>query len=111
MRSLSQSSVARHLGLNRTTYVRKERGQIPITTEEWLSLAAFMGVEPGYFFSGIEEEAKEDAPSASYLLALYRSLRAAEQRDLVILITIAFKGIRRKKVQERIACLREAHGV
>ncbi len=107
-RSLSQGAVARSLGINRTTYVRKEGGHIPITTGEWLKLADLMGVEPGYFFLLPGKTEGEDGDVYGMtLLALYRSLRAMEQRDLLTLIVIAFKGIRRKKVREKIARLRE----
>jgi len=109
--SLSQSAVASRLGVNRTTYVRKEGGHIPITTEEWLKIAALLGVEPGYFFIVTEKRPDEGADAYGVtLLALYRSLRAMEQRDLLTLIVIAFKGIRRKKVREKIARLREGQG-
>ncbi len=109
--SLSQGAVARNLGINRTTYVRKEGGHIPITTEEWLKLAALLGVEPGYFFAAASRGPEEGADAYGMtLLALYRSLRAMEQRDLLTLIVIAFKGIRRKNVREKIARLREGQG-
>jgi len=108
---MSQDLVARHLGVNRTTYVKKERGYIPITTEEWMRLAAVLGVEPGYFFAvGAAPGAPGKDACGLTLLALYRSLRAMEQRDLLTLIVIAFTGIRRKKVRENIARLREGQG-
>jgi len=110
--SLSQDAAAKVLGINRTTYVRKEQGHIPITTEEWLKLAAFLGVEPGYFFVTSEAAVPEgEDVCGRTLLALYRSLRSVEQRDMLTLIVIAFKGIRRKKVREKIARLREGQGV
>jgi len=107
-RSLSQCLVAQTLGTNRSTYVRKELGYIPITTEEWIKLAARMDVEPGYFFEAASAASEEyqNTPDTA-LLALYRSLRVMEQRDLLTLIVIAFKGINRKKVKENIARLRE----
>lgn len=50
-RSLLQEQVARCLGIDRTTYVRKEKGLIPITTDEWLQLAVTMKEDPAFFFS------------------------------------------------------------
>jgi len=106
--SLGQCVLAETLGVNRSTYVRKELGYIPITTEEWVKLARRMDVKTSYFFeaesSGVEDN--EDSPHRA-LLALYRSLKVMEQRDLLTLIVIAFKGIKRKKVRENITRLRE----
>ncbi len=105
--SLSQSALAKTLGINRSTYVRKELGYIPITTKEWIKLAVRMKVNPGYFFlrdGGSAEELGDGRDMA--LLALFHSLKGVEQRDLLTLIIIAFKGIKRKKVRENIARLR-----
>jgi len=104
--SLSQSVLADALGINRSTYVRKELGNIPITTEEWMKLAQRMNVEPGYFFDtdGAAVEGYEDDQDRA-LLALFRSLKLMEQKDLLTLVVIAFKGIKRKKVREKIALL------
>jgi len=104
--SLSQNVLAEVLGINRSTYVRKELGNIPITTEEWIKLAGRMDVEPGYFFDtdGTAVEEYEDGHDRA-LLALFRSLKLMEQKDLLTLVVIAFKGIKRKKVREKIALL------
>ncbi len=108
-RAMSQGALARVLGLNRTTYVRKEQGHIPITTTEWIKLATLLDVEPAYFFA-LQEDGRTASQDtrAMTLLALYRSLRATEQKDLLTLIVIAFKGIKRKKVRENIARLKGA---
>ncbi|MFQ5428302.1 MAG: helix-turn-helix domain-containing protein [Thermodesulfobacteriota bacterium] len=107
-RGLSQNVPAKCLGVNRSTYVRKEQGGIPLTTEELIKLAELLGVEPGYFFmSDVEAmEVLEDG-HAGTLASLYRSLKGEEQRDFLTLIVIAFKGIKRKKVRENIARLRD----
>jgi len=104
--SFSQNVLAEVLGINRSTYVRKELGNIPITTEEWMKLARRMNVEPGYFFDTDEAavEGTEDGHDR-VLLALFRSLKLMEQKDLLTLVVIAFKGIKRKKVREKIALL------
>ncbi len=106
--SLSQNVLAQTLGINRSTYVRKELGNIPITTEEWIQLAGKMDVEPSYFFAtdGTAAEGYEEGYDRA-LLALFRSLRLMEQKDLLTLVVIAFKGIKRKKVMEKIALLSE----
>ncbi|MFQ5353584.1 MAG: helix-turn-helix domain-containing protein [Thermodesulfobacteriota bacterium] len=105
---LSQNALAECLGVNRSTYVRKEQGRIPITTEELIKLAELMAVEPGYFFmTDIEAEEVLEDGHAGTLASFYRSLRVMEQQDLLTLIVIAFKGIKRKKVREKIARLEE----
>lgn len=104
---MSQSELARCLGVNRSTYVRKEQGNIPITTEEWITLAGFMGVEAGYFFaSDSAGEVLHEDGVAGTLASLYSSMQVMEQEDFLTLISIAFKGIKRKKVREAIAKLK-----
>ncbi len=107
-RALSQYDLAAALGVNRSTYVRKEQGHIPITTEEWIKLAAFMGVEASYFFAdeGADTQVLEDG-KAETLASFYSSLDVMEQEDLLTLIIIAFKGIKRKKVRETLARLKK----
>jgi transcriptional regulator with XRE-family HTH domain len=96
---LRQEHLARRLGVDRTTYARKEKGSIPLTTEEWLKLARAMGEEMEYFFTSSfsDIEARE-----RLLLKLYRSLSPSEQRDLLATMHLILKGIRRKKVQDAL---------
>lgn len=97
-KSLRQGHVARRLGIDRTTYVRKEQGAIPITTEEWLALAQTMEMEPSYFFNyPCAPEEKEQL-----LLKLYRSLSREERNDLIRNIKAALKGVRRKTVTDTL---------
>jgi len=110
--SLSQSVLAEALGINRSTYVRKELGYIPITTEEWIKIAERLNVKPGYFFlteRGIVKNCADDHERA--LISLYHSLKIMERDDLLTLIAIVFKGIKRKKVIENIARLRNSQRV
>lgn len=46
-----QEDISKKLKIARSTYARKEKGAIPITTEEWFKLAEAMDVEVDYFFS------------------------------------------------------------
>lgn len=100
---LSQGHIARQLGINRTTYVRKELGLIPITTEEWLKLADAMDEGPCYFFRASVRRANSSASQATgiterALVELYRSLNREERKDLISIIRLMLKGIRRKMV-------------
>jgi len=104
-RALTQDKLALSLGVSRSTYVRKEQGNIPVTTEEWLKLADFLGVEVSYFFT--QENAAEVAEDSHgrALVSLYGFLTTHERRDLIRLIEIAFKGVKRKNVREQIVRL------
>jgi transcriptional regulator with XRE-family HTH domain len=106
-KKLSQEHLARGLGINRTTYIRKEQGTIPITTEQWLKIAAMLDEEPSYFFSSnhagrtmvsIEETER-------LLLKLYRTLTPEEQQDMRNSLRLMLKGIKRKKVREAVGLL------
>ncbi len=106
-KGLSQEHLARGLGVDRTTYIRKEQGLIPITTEEWLKIALTLDEEPAYFFSSKEEGRSlvnvEEAERI--LLKLYRSLTPEEQQDMANSLRLMLKGIKRKKVREAVELL------
>lgn len=103
-KGLSQGAIAKQLGIARTTYVRKERGLIPITTAEWLRLAAIMDEDPCCFFRASAKRAHTRASQSAAcmteraLVELYRSLSNDEKRDLISGIRLMLKGIRRKSV-------------
>jgi len=106
-KKLSQEHLARGLAIDRTTYIRKEHGSIPITTEEWLKIALILSEEPAYFFSTnpdgsslINVEEPERA-----LLRLYRTLTPEEQQDMANSLRLMLKGIKRKKVKEAVELL------
>lgn len=97
---VGQEYLARRLGVDRSTFARKENGSIPITTEEWVKLARAMDEEMNYFFSSscsLDKDVRE-----RLLLRLYRSLSLTEQRDLLGTMRLILKGIRRKKVQDTL---------
>ena len=103
--ALRQDYLAKRVGVDRTTYVRKERGVIPITTEEWIKLAAAMDREPSYFFAGGAAVKPALAKREMLLLRLYRSLRPPEQDDFVCAVHLKCRSIRRKAVQETLKLL------
>ena len=104
-KGLSQGRIARRLGIDRTTYVRKELGLIPITTEEWLKLAVAMDEGPCYFFR-VTSSKRGNSPAPQKaagrteraLVELYGSLSREEKKDLISVIRLMLKGIRRKMV-------------
>lgn len=105
---LSQERLARRLNIDRTTYIRKEKGHIPITTEEWIKLAAAMDKEPSFFFdSGRERPRKSEAieEPERLVLSLWRTLNAEEKRDFAACLRLIFRGVRKKKVQGTLEML------
>ncbi|MBI2400782.1 MAG: helix-turn-helix transcriptional regulator [Deltaproteobacteria bacterium] len=106
--AMRQDYVATRVGVDRTTYLRKEGGSVPITTDEWIKIAGVMGADPSYFFSACDEirPQPELAPRERLLLRLYRSLRPAEQDDLLCAVYAKCRHIRRKAVQESLKLLR-----
>jgi transcriptional regulator with XRE-family HTH domain len=106
--ALRQDYIAGRVGVDRSTYVRKEGGSVPITTEEWIMIAGAMGADPSYFFSACDEKEPRPEPPVRerLLLRLYRSLRPAEQEDLVCAVYCKCRHIRRKAVQDTLKLLR-----
>lgn len=49
-KEVKQSVIAHELGCDSASYSRKERGQIPITTEEWVKIAAILNEPVASFF-------------------------------------------------------------
>lgn len=98
---VGQEYLARRLGVDRSTFARKENGSIPITTDEWVKLARAMDEEMNYFFSSSSSSSDKDVRER-LLLKLYRSLSLTEQRDLLGTMRLILKGIRRRKVQDTL---------
>ena len=115
---LSQDSVASGLGINRSTYARKERGIVPITTGEWVNLAIILNVEINEFFTAHDNAKGNDCSKISFLpqpppkdeekviLSLYRSLDTDEKADFISTIRLLLKRITRKKVRKTLEELR-----
>lgn len=108
-KDLRQGYIARRLGIDRTTYVRKEQGIIPITTEEWIKLAEAMGKDLSYFFSLSSPVFNKNEIGAAemLLLKLYRSLSPEERYDLICGINLLLKNVRRKETSETLEMLRK----
>ena len=98
------------LNIDRTTYLRKENGHIPLTTEELLKLSEALGEEPVCFFlSG--KAGEEHSPlneSERLLLKLYRSLNAEEKRDFFFSVRLMLKGVTTDEVRETLDRIIEA---
>jgi len=105
---LGQEYMAKCLGVDRTTYVRKERGSIPITTEEWIKLAEATEKDPSYFFQCADPPAEEEGDESAevLLVKLYRALTEQERDEMICAMHLMLKGIRRHAVRSTLARLR-----
>lgn len=107
-RALRQDFAAGAIGVDRTTYVRKEQGRIPITTAEWIRLADAMGVSPAYFFGDGEAvvEPERPVPGEIPLVGLFRALKGDEREEVASALALLLKGIRRRDVTEALGHLK-----
>lgn len=99
-KGLRQADMAGLIGVDRSTYVRKERGAIPISTEEWLLLSAALGRNVSLFFDGQGAHVRTERhlPDEMLFKRLLKALRPDEKRYFFHAVTQMFKGIRRKDV-------------
>ena len=106
-KQLNQEYIAGALGIDRTTYIRKEKGNIPITTDEWIRLARALEKEVTHFFNvnGSENHESEADKQERTVITLLRSLSIEEREDLLSGIRLLLKGIKRKKVVKTLDML------
>ena len=102
-KELRQEQIATCLGIDRTTYVRKESGAIPITTEEWLKLGETMEMDPSYFF-GISgpNEYKDGDMKERLLLNLYKLLSPDDRDCMIAALRLLLKNVQSKGVQDAL---------
>lgn len=101
-KELRQDHVADVLGISRTTYVRKEQGSIPITTDEWVKLANALGKDLAYFFS-----LSPAGDTEELLVRFYRTLTPEERSDFLSAIELVFKRVKRKDLIHALEKLKE----
>lgn len=103
-RGLRQDEMARCLDIDRTTYLRKEKGQIPISTEEWLIISEVLDKDPTHFFIDSDMTLDESPTELQeHLIAkLYRALSEEDRRDFLFTIRLILKGVESKEVSEAL---------
>jgi DNA-binding XRE family transcriptional regulator len=103
-RGLRQDEMARCLDIERTTYLRKEKGQIPISTDEWLVISEVLDKDPVHFFIDSDMNLEESPTELQeHLIAkLYRALNEEDRRDFLFTIRLILKGIENKEVSETL---------
>lgn len=101
---LRQDEMARSLDIDRTTYLRKEKGQIPISTEEWLIISEILDKDPTHFFIDTDMSLEESPTELQeHLISkLYRALDEEERRDFLFTIRLILKGVENKEVSETL---------
>ncbi len=99
---MKQEDLAQKLNLERTTYVRKEKGTIPIITEEWIAISEALDTDLSYFFNkrGEATDIEISSTGEKSLLKLYRSLNSEERQNLRSGIRLLCAGINTNKVQD-----------
>ena len=113
-KAFRQDRLAMELGIDRTTYVRKEKGAIPITTDEWLKLASIMGKEPAYFFNSSRDfvdavSGLSVRPDEKLLLEAYGSLSSEERGTLVSSLLLLIKALGSEKLRDVVSSAIETH--
>jgi transcriptional regulator with XRE-family HTH domain len=97
-REVKQETLAEVLGCSRSNYVKKESGQIPITTEEWLIIANTLNKPLPFFFTTEEHRhSLEEKYTLEKLLVILRSRIAQDSgisKLIINQIDIAFQQIR-----------------
>ena len=103
-RGLRQDEMAQCLNIDRTTYLRKEKGQIPISTDEWLIISEVLDTDPTHFFIDSEMSIEESPTELQeHLIAkLYRALDEDDRRDFLFTIRLILKGVKNKEVSETL---------
>lgn len=113
-RDLPQDFMARGLKVDRTTYVRKEKGDIPITTEEWIKIASLLDVDVAMFFIFVDSSSKNDEDiiplnkaekKEKDLLNFFRALSDIEKKDMIETINLTFKRITSKSIHKLLSKL------
>ena len=102
-KKLKQDEIAKHLGIDRTTYLRKEKGQIPLTAEEFLLIADFLELNllqvslqnPHLHYSTLMMTGTR-LKDENLLIRIYRLLNNDERRrDLLFSLRLILKGVER----------------
>lgn len=101
---LKQDQLAGRLGIDRTTYARKEKGYIPITTDEWVRISAAMDTDIAYFFnsSGDGAKASPDEEKAIVLVKTLNSLSFEERSAIIAGLRHILKVAGKKKVRDAL---------
>ena len=97
---ISQGRLGRHLGLTFSQVQKYEKGTNRIGAGRLYQIAAFLGVQPGYFFAGLDEleEAGADANDVrrkgevSNLNEAFDAIHDAETRASILALVLSLAG-------------------
>ncbi len=105
-KQLKQDDLAKHLGIDRTTYLRKEKGQIPLTTDELLLIAEFLDEPPAGFLTKPSFDTLPGSgggnldENENIILSIYRLLSSDERHDLLFSLRLILKGVENKSARK-----------
>jgi transcriptional regulator with XRE-family HTH domain len=97
---ISQGRLGRHLGLTFSQVQKYEKGTNRIGAGRLYQIAAFLGVQPGYFFAGLDdgEEAVADVVDmrrkgeVSSLNAAFEAIHDPETRASILALVMSLAG-------------------
>lgn len=98
-KEIKQSVIAHELGCDSASYSRKERGQIPITTEEWVKIAAILNEPIASFFKEEHVDilktpgAHEEDIYTSRLIRILRSGNRTAISGIKSIVDTVFKSL------------------
>lgn len=82
-RGYAQKAIAQAVGCSVDAYGRKEKGVLPITTEEWLKIADVLDMMVGTFFIDIPIETFEESKA---LIHGFNRLSANKKKALKVIL-------------------------
>ncbi len=108
IKGTSQKMMAQAIGCNKNEYTQKEKGTIPVTTEEWLKIAKTLDVPVESFFMNIPFDTVEESKFLLYgfnrltsrgrmiIMALLDALLRAQWSEFRTKMHTRRKGTKRK---------------
>jgi len=99
---ISQGRLGRHLGLTFSQVQKYEKGTNRIGAGRLYQIASFLGVQPGYFFLGVEDADPNAASAADVrragetatLNVAFEAIDDAETRASVLALVLSLAGDR-----------------
>jgi transcriptional regulator with XRE-family HTH domain len=97
---ISQGRLGRHLGLTFSQVQKYEKGTNRIGAGRLYQIASFLGVQPGYFFAGLDEPEEQDATAndvrrkgeASTLSEAFEAIHEPETRASILALVLSLSA-------------------
>jgi transcriptional regulator with XRE-family HTH domain len=97
---ISQGRLGRHLGLTFSQVQKYEKGTNRIGAGRLYQIASFLGVQPGYFFAGLDEPEEQDTTAndvrrkgeASTLSEAFEAIHEPETRASILALVLSLSA-------------------